>query len=152
MRAEAARVVLRGEVAHDRVRFPQAECAVLQQRDAAIGVQLEIPRLFVLAVLQSCVDPLVGHCELGQAPEHLCTLTELVRPQIVSMSPPRQSFLSFEQGTLGQSRNDVAHGSSETLARHVNVRSMRARCLERCRLRFAARRCPSVSRRRLSRR
>ncbi len=52
--------VLAGEIAHDRVRFPEAERAVDEQRHSAVRIQREVPRLIVLAELESRIDALVA--------------------------------------------------------------------------------------------
>src|SRR5262245_21658369 len=71
LRGRLRRPVLRIQVAHDRVRLPQHEIAVLDRRDQAVGVQTAVLGRVDHPELPAGVDALAGHVELGDRPHHL---------------------------------------------------------------------------------
>ena len=78
---QRAGAVLGGEIAHDRVRFPQHEAVVLlERRHQRVRIHRQVERLLGAAERAADVDALVREVELADRPHHLLHVDGRVPP------------------------------------------------------------------------
>src|SRR6185503_16255075 len=93
---KAAGAVLCREVAHDRVRLPQDEPAVVDRRYQPRGVHLQVFGRLVDAVLEARVDALVLQSELLGRPQHLLHVDRVGPTPNLQHPPPLSPSFSSE--------------------------------------------------------
>src|ERR1700722_4724895 len=102
-RLERAGAELGGEVADDRIGFPQHESVLVQGGNEAVGIHREISRLPVLAERAADVDALVGKAEFADCGHRLLDIGRCVSsPYLEHANPPGAAFAP---GNAGLSRN-----------------------------------------------
>src|SRR6185503_1922920 len=93
---KAAGAVLCREVAHDRVRLPQDEPAVVDRRYQPRGGHLQVFGRLVDAVLEARVDALVLQSELLGRPQHLLHVDRVGPTPNLQHPPPLSPSFSSE--------------------------------------------------------
>ena len=77
----------KGEIAHDRIRFPKHEIALDQRRHVAVRIHRKIVGLVVFAERHAGIDTLIGDIEFAQAPQHFLNVHR------IGPAPDRELFL-----------------------------------------------------------
>ena len=111
---ERAGAVFRGEIAHDRVRFPEDEIILFERGHEPVGIHRQIGGLVVLAEWPADIDPLIRDAELADGPHHLLHVDRGIPPPDFEhgcfptpLSCPRKRASSNHQNFNGS--NTVPH-------------------------------------------